>query len=125
MSNHPLLPTSTRHSPKSTRPPNPRSVYTAGYPRIATRMSLLPETAIFRRFSALAARNLLYYQNELSELETELKELERADAASEIGKKKKYVRDAYSLMIATEDRDRDTEKRDLVLRMRRVLREYQ
>jgi len=42
------------------------------YPRIAGRMAAKPETASFRRFSALNARNLLYMQAELCRLVQEL-----------------------------------------------------
>lgn len=43
-----------------------------GYDDLASLMSKAPEIAIFRRFSALNARNLLYFQAELTVLEKRL-----------------------------------------------------
>ena len=34
-----------------------------GYPKLAGRMGIMPEIGMFRRFGALNARSLLYYQN--------------------------------------------------------------
>ncbi|KAH7134895.1 hypothetical protein B0J11DRAFT_517159 [Dendryphion nanum] len=50
-----------------------------GYPMLAERMGYLPSSKIFRRFSALNARNLLYIQAELSLLESDLHVQEKAD----------------------------------------------
>ncbi|KAK8225373.1 hypothetical protein HDK77DRAFT_487474 [Phyllosticta capitalensis] len=44
-----------------------------GYPRLAERMGLKPQTAIFRRFAFLNKLNLLYLQAELVEIEDELR----------------------------------------------------
>jgi hypothetical protein len=41
----------------------PREVldeFVVGYPRMAARMGLIPETAMFRRFRTLNCRNMLY-----------------------------------------------------------------
>ncbi|KAF2748356.1 hypothetical protein M011DRAFT_485646 [Sporormia fimetaria CBS 119925] len=43
-----------------------------GYPKLAGRMALVPEEAIFRRFDELQLRNLLYLQNELATLDWQL-----------------------------------------------------
>jgi hypothetical protein len=40
-----------------------------GYPKLARHMGASPEIAIFRRFGALNAQNLLYLQAELVHLE--------------------------------------------------------
>jgi hypothetical protein len=48
------------------------SRYVQGYPMLAAYMGLTPETNIFRRFSILNARNLLYLQAELTNLEEAL-----------------------------------------------------
>ncbi|KAK8246260.1 hypothetical protein HDK90DRAFT_461111 [Phyllosticta capitalensis] len=45
----------------------------AGYPRLAERMGLQPELAIFRRFAFLNKLNILCLQAELSDIEEELK----------------------------------------------------
>jgi hypothetical protein len=44
----------------------------AGYPSIARKMGEFPDLAAFRRFRALNAKNLLYYQAELIVLELKL-----------------------------------------------------
>ncbi|KAK8199122.1 uncharacterized protein BKA78DRAFT_290817 [Phyllosticta capitalensis] len=51
-----------------------------GYPKLAQRMGLKPETAIFRRFAFLNKLNILYLQAELAELEKQLTIFQR-DAA--------------------------------------------
>lgn len=48
-----------------------------GYPSLAVRMGVFPETAIFKRFGDLSARNLLYLQAELFHLRAGFLELER------------------------------------------------
>ena len=48
-----------------------------GYPKLAGQMGLRPEVAIFRRFGALNAENLLYFQAELALLERDLQEQQR------------------------------------------------
>jgi hypothetical protein len=107
-------------------PKHPLDDYVMGYPKIATRMGLIPETAMFRRFGALNARNLLYLQNDLAQMEEELLELEleREDNESATGEKGKYALNAYWLGTASVSRDGDTKQRDLVLKMRDVLHQY-
>lgn len=92
-------------------------------------MEIMPEIAMFRRFGALNARSLLYYQNELAHLEEQLKELEAEDAKSPDGKKATYSMNAFWLNTADfevngELRDGDMRQRELVLQIRRVLKEY-
>ncbi|KAI4666410.1 uncharacterized protein J4E79_002448 [Alternaria viburni] len=91
-----------------------------GYPKLAGRMGIMPEIGMFRRFGALNARNLLYYQNELAYLEDRLKEVEAEDAESSEGKKAMYSHDAYWLNTSNrttddEPRDGDMRQRELVL----------
>ncbi|KAI4933513.1 uncharacterized protein J4E92_003180 [Alternaria infectoria] len=100
-----------------------------GYPKLAGRMGIMPEIGMFRRFGALNARSLLYYQNELAYLEDQLKETEAEDAKSPEGKKAWYSHNAYWLNTAdrtTDDelRDGDMRQRDLVMRVRCLLKEY-
>ncbi|KAI4942684.1 hypothetical protein J4E91_009853 [Alternaria rosae] len=89
----------------------------------------MPEIGMFRRFGALNARSLLYYQNELAYLEDQLKEVEAEDAKSSEGMKAMYSHDAYWLNTAnrtTHDklRDSDMRQRKLVMRIRCLLKEY-
>ena len=53
-----------------------------GYDRLGRLMGELPETAIFRRFGALSAEDLLYRQAELVELENSLREYQKEDKES-------------------------------------------
>ena len=55
------------------------SQYVEGYPKLAGYITSLPEVAIFRRFGAMNARNLLYLQAELTDLEAALLQTERRD----------------------------------------------
>ncbi|KZF22469.1 hypothetical protein L228DRAFT_246760 [Xylona heveae TC161] len=56
-----------------------------GYPQLAHEVGTEPSWLIFRRFSVLNARNLLYYQAELVQLEHELNELEARSDGKEDG----------------------------------------
>lgn len=103
--------------------------FTISYPKLAGQMGAMPEIAMFRRFGALNARNLLYLQNDLVHLENDLRELEAEDSKNSTGKKQSYRRN--SLWLSTADfeingqpRDGDTLQRDLVMRMRTLLNDY-
>jgi len=124
-------PTDPRTSPaepsisnEGTNPPDPFDDHVMGYPKMAARMGLIPETAMFRRFGGLNARNLLYFQCELAEIEDELKELDWENHKSTAGKKNMYARDYYWLEAATAKRDGDVRQIGLVLKMREMLKEY-
>ncbi|KAI8934454.1 hypothetical protein NX059_009185 [Plenodomus lindquistii] len=93
-----------------------------GYPRLAAKIGLQPESAICRRFGALNAQNLLYYQAELSDLERRLEEQPLSDHHEQIGNKSKYARNWYCLQES--EADGDTEQLELVLRIRMLLKEY-
>lgn len=53
-----------------------------GYTALASLMGKHPEVAIFRRFSSLNVRNLLYFQAELVQLEIDLRKKQEECAAS-------------------------------------------
>jgi len=119
----------------STVPPDPTpldafSHLVKGYPMLAGRMSVLPEIAMFRRYGALNARNLLYLQNELVCLEEQLIAWEKHDNMSAVGMKKDYAVNAYWLNSSSRKkddgslRDGDTQQRDVFLRIRQTLNEY-
>jgi hypothetical protein len=99
-------------------PPHPLDDLVMGYPKIAGRMGLIPETAMFRRFGALNARNLLYLQSDLVHIENKLKSLEWEDSRS-TGKREKYATDHYWIK-----RDGDVRQRELVMKMRDTLHQY-
>jgi hypothetical protein len=52
--------------------PFDRAMAMEGYPKLSRLMAFYPEVAIFRRFGALNAENLLYLQAELQDLEIAL-----------------------------------------------------
>ncbi|KAF1968941.1 hypothetical protein BU23DRAFT_655120 [Bimuria novae-zelandiae CBS 107.79] len=93
-----------------------------GYPKLAGQMGLIPETQIFRSFSALNARNLLYLQAELEVLEKRLIEKETEDSRDGRGKRDRYAVD-FEWLNEPEDGE-PTDQRDLVLEIREVLEKY-
>ena len=95
-----------------------------GYPRLAAHMSLQPETAIFRTFSELNAKNLLYMQAEIALLEKELHRCELEDAKDICPKRHKSQYAVSWYWLIESKCDGDTKQLDLVLRIRRLLKEY-
>ncbi|CAG8960721.1 hypothetical protein HYFRA_00002257 [Hymenoscyphus fraxineus] len=59
-----------------------------GYPALTCLQGQYPELSIYRRFSSLNARNLLYLQAELVDLETELEKYTKEDCKSDNEKTK-------------------------------------
>jgi hypothetical protein len=95
-----------------------------GYDRLASLMAFLPEAAIFRRFATLNAKNLLYFQAELSFLEEQLEEAEKADAQSSSQNRRQYSREWFKLSHAEDHQDGDPRQWAIFLRIRRVLGEF-
>jgi hypothetical protein len=93
-----------------------------GYPKLAAKIEIQPELAIFRRFGALNAQKLLYYQAELIDLEEKLREQQVEDDRDTRGTKSLYAKTWYRLKES--DEDGDTEQLDLVMRIRQNLKEY-
>lgn len=91
-----------------------------GYPKLACQMELRPEVAIFRRFGALNAENLLYFQAELAMLERDLRDRQSED--SHYPDKAKYASSWYQLSNS-KDRDEDSQL-SLVYKIREKLRLY-
>lgn len=103
--------------------PSPPSSQTVnGYPRLASLIEARPECAIFRRFGALNAQNLLYLQAELIGLERSLHEQQKQDSESGHQYKTKYAQNWF--WLSTSERDGNTEQLDLVLKARETLRQY-
>lgn len=94
-----------------------------GYPRLAAKIEVLPETAIFRRFGALNAQNLLYYQAELTYLEQKLKKQQEKDRNLGSEPEKWFAVDWYWLERSRQQ-SVDTTQLDLVLKIRTRLKEY-
>ena len=99
--------------------------YVKGYPKLARSMGIRPESAIFRSFGALNAKNLLYLQAELTYLEETLRDMEVIDHESDEGEKVQYASDWFWLEVSAEERDGvDAWQLSLVLKIREKLREY-
>ncbi|OSS46060.1 hypothetical protein B5807_08233 [Epicoccum nigrum] len=104
-------------------PPNdPFPDLVIGYPKLAAKIGILPEAGIYRRFSALGAQNLLYYQAELTYLERKLKEQQLRDNHEKQGHGPDYGVDWYWLERSPEEGD--ARQLGLVLRIRNLLKEY-
>lgn len=93
-----------------------------GYPKIAGQMDIQPETAIFRRFGALNAKNLLYLQAELAYLEKLLEDCETEDNRNPLGQKSNYAISWY--WLSQSKTDGDTKQLDLVLKVRKCVKRY-
>ncbi|CAI6238706.1 unnamed protein product [Periconia digitata] len=93
-----------------------------GYPRLAGEMQNIPELAIFRRFGALNARNLLYLQHDLKNLEDRLKLFEYFDSVSGSGERPMYSKDSQKLRESA--LNGDSKQWELVLEIRKKLKEY-
>ncbi|KAJ4299785.1 hypothetical protein N0V90_005031 [Kalmusia sp. IMI 367209] len=104
------------------KPNTPLDNLATGYPKLACQMGLIPETQIFRTFSALNARNLLYFQAELEVLEKRLIEQETEDSRDGRHKRDRYAVD-FEWLNEPEDSE-DTAQRDLVWKIREVLEKY-
>lgn len=102
--------------------PDPFQNITIGYPKLAARTEVQPELAIYRRFGALNAQNLLYYQAELVDLEEKVRLQQEEDAKSPKGSKPLYARTWFRLVDSATDGD--TKQLDLVLKLREILKEY-
>jgi len=103
-------------------PHNPLADYVIGYPKLAARMAMRPETSIFRKFSTLNARNLLYMQAELANLEGKLDKLTRRDNASKEANKQRYA--THFGFLAQSRMDTDQEQYQLVMLIRSRLKDY-
>lgn len=92
-----------------------------GYAKLSSWMTTDHEVAIYRRFGALNAQNLLHYQAELLGLETELQEIASEDRRSQDSSKRLYADNWFELSNAEPGKDRQLRK---VLEIRKVLKEY-
>lgn len=102
-------------------PSDPLCDLVPGYPKLAGQMGILPEAAMFRTFSALNARNLLYLQAELVSLEKELIECEAQD--NKHYEKRRYALDWFWLNQSQWE-EGDAKQYQLVQNMKRKLKEY-
>jgi hypothetical protein len=99
-----------------------------GYERLANMMAEYPANAVFRQFGSLSTLNLLYYQAELAQLETDLCEAAKLDRDSTDRCRQLYFQNFRLLSNGVTDNDDLAVEAQvqwkLVLKMRRVLKEY-
>ncbi|KAF2269358.1 hypothetical protein CC78DRAFT_612345 [Lojkania enalia] len=82
-------------------------------------------TAIFRRFDELAARNLLYYQSELAELESKLRAFDQHDLNADMETKQcARTWEHFRKAAAQEHNIIQKERMELMQRIRRTMKEY-
>lgn len=94
-----------------------------GYAKLANLQAQYPELSIYRRFAGLSARNLLYLQAELVDLEERLRKQTLKDINSTEGRRKEYSRNWFDLSVS-KARDGSDEQWHLVLCIREKLKEY-
>lgn len=94
-----------------------------GYAKIAQRMAGLPSLAIFRRFQALRAQDLLYMQAELVELEQRLRGQAVEDSQSSNQTEKLFSRDWHTLSKRNDGGEYNEQWR-LALEIREKLEKY-
>ena len=98
-----------------------------GYAKLASLMGAYPEVAIFRRFSALNAQNLLYLQAELASLEKDLWARAAEDNASDDPDRAVHSTDWYTLsqsITGSSEKEGSGRQWQTVLEIREKLKEY-
>jgi hypothetical protein len=109
----------------------------ASYTSLAALMARYPEAMILRKYADLNAKNLLYYQAELANLEQELQEIEDEDRKSNTLPRYQFDR-RWSILAQAQSTDvesqggradvancsRDGLQWQVFLKLRRVLFEY-
>jgi hypothetical protein len=102
-------------------------VYVKGYPSLAAFIASDRDksTAIYRRFDRLSARNLLYLQSELQELEARQDALDAEDLRGDL-QTKKSARNWQVLKKRAnqQNNEREKERLELVFEIRDKLKEY-
>jgi hypothetical protein len=95
------------------------------YPKLSRYISQWPDVAMFRRFSALNAENLLFLQAEISHLEVELRDLRDEENKKQDvkGMTAPVQRNWLELSQPNEDGEY-CEQWELILKIREKLKEY-
>ncbi|KAL9086350.1 MAG: hypothetical protein Q9165_007136 [Trypethelium subeluteriae] len=94
-----------------------------GYPTFAEFIASDREAAIYRKYEGLSARNLLYQQSELRDLERQAQELDKADAKNiNNGAAQRAAR--YWKHFSEDENEIAQKRRRLYEKIRVKLREY-
>ena len=104
-----------------------RITYATGFASLANFIASDPDrtTLVFKLFDELAARNLLYLQSELAELQARQQRLDSEHLSADLDAKQ-CARNFASFEMAAEDGGdfKQKDKRDLTLQIRKTLKEY-
>jgi hypothetical protein len=95
-----------------------------GHERLASIMGLIPETAIFRRFATLNAKNILYYQAELAYLERRLKRVAEQDRMSDDEIRQQYCQAWFLVSHSNKHPNGSPKQWEIFERIRKILHEY-
>lgn len=98
-----------------------------GYASFAHFISSDPDLAVYRRFNHIVARNLLYLQSELADLERRLREFDAEDYREEkLGNMDHILstRCWSTFSARAQSPSREKEKMELILRIRALVKEY-
>ncbi|KAI5793261.1 hypothetical protein EDC01DRAFT_91688 [Geopyxis carbonaria] len=91
-----------------------------GYPSLASFLTTSPELAVFRKFTQLKMRNLLYLQTELQDLE---ERLQACEMVANDTRERQLANQSY-IDLKRRDTDEDDERMELVGKIRSVMKEY-
>lgn len=95
----------------------------ASYDKLAAIMGAQEELAIYRRYSALNTKNILYLQSEIFHLEAELAEIETEDRSSSDPEKDLFPRSVWHLKRSQRNPGQGRQWR-MALEIRELLKEY-
>ena len=107
--------------------------YLEGYSELAEFIASDDDILLFRKFNVLGARNLLYLQAELQELEARLKRIDEEDmlemtTTKDISERINIDRGArdwdFMTREAQDENGRQAKKMKIVLEIRRAMKEY-
>ncbi|KAF2462017.1 hypothetical protein BDY21DRAFT_368156 [Lineolata rhizophorae] len=90
-----------------------------GYPKLSWWVGKEPGFAIFRRFASLNAKNLLYYQAEIAQLEVQLQDLEHLNA-----RENESLQTQVSELMSAKPGTNAARQWEKVLEIRAKLRDY-
>jgi hypothetical protein len=124
LANHPIpqRPFSAHQAPNN--PGNYVDQHTHGYPKLSFFFSQCNRYVHLRRFSALAVRLLLYRQHELTVLEENLLDLEKADAQSGVPNRQRFSEDFGHLKAASSGSFPEGEQYRIYEKLKLELKEY-
>lgn len=100
-----------------------------GYPSLAAFIASTGDgdktTLIFKRFDELAARNLLYLQSQLAQLESQLGQFDQDDLRGDMDAKSRARNwQKFSTAAAEHTNGREQSRMELIMQIRKIMKEY-